>query len=130
MSEIYQASPAEQLATLRALTKRLGVIHEAQMLQLRGWALAALPWDKVRPVIRVGIDDHLVEFRVKSRKKKLKPGTGQVLTDWVAWLLGPEWVTEVNLNDAQVFRGFGREENVAGDRKVGPRKQTRKTHST
>lgn len=109
----------EQLLQLKALTLHLGTIHEAQKMQLKIWAILALPQaDSVD--IKVGLpyldeDDHLVNqhFVEFSAEATRKPPANlrkrlQVLGRSVADLLGDVFTLRVKVNNTLIFKVQGK----------------------
>lgn len=113
----------EQVLALKQITETTGVLHEAQLTQLKIWGPVliahakdmeigvALPWTENEGTDKeVYHDDRVVEFRVKSirgkppknLKKRLK-----ILDGSIKDLLGDRFVTRVTLKGKVIFEGKG-----------------------
>jgi hypothetical protein len=94
----------EQLLMLKAVTLRLGVLHEAQALQLKMWPLAALPFI-TKSVAKVDVESRTVSFDCEApsvrKTKKLTQGC-TALESWVRFLLWDDSVVFVRINGKQV----------------------------
>jgi hypothetical protein len=94
-----------QLVMLRDMTRHFGTIHEAQVLQLRGWPFTVDP-SLEKSEARVDIEGKKVEFvwtgsTMKIDKKyqfRLK-----TLGSNVKFLLGDDWEITVNSNGVTIF---------------------------
>lgn len=96
----------EQLYLLKDLTKRTGILHEVQRMQLDYW---------IRIVLDKAIDHTLMlellgesrsvtfDVKTKGRQKdieiRLKP-----LTEWVKWLLGDDLTVKVRIGGELVWQ--------------------------
>jgi len=93
-----------QLVMLRGMTKRLGVLHEAQCLQLRLWPFSIDPTLE-KSEAKVDLESKRVDFvwtgsTLKVNKKyqtRLK-----ALKDNVKFLLGDDWSITVTLDGAAI----------------------------
>lgn len=99
MSEIYQPGKVEQFAMLRDMTARLGVLHEAQVLQLKLWPHTLIP-NLNRFEILVDVQGRALEYHVQFQgrapaKTKLKAPLAK-LEECVRWLLGETWKVRVH----------------------------------
>lgn len=107
----------EQLMLLRAMTRETGILHDAQVFQLKIWSKAAfsLAFEEGLQDVEfaVGIHDdsktkeklRLVEFRVKATGKPRPPTKPllEVLAKSVRGLLGDEYTVVAKLNGAAIF---------------------------
>ena len=91
-----------ELMRLKDLTKRTGVIHEAQQIQLKMWALFLSP-KKGSFKVRIDLDHSTVFFEFKSLIKKYIEHYPQALARSVRHLLGSEWVTKVVVKGKTIF---------------------------
>ena len=100
----------EQLVLLRDMTERLGVVHEAQALQLRLCPYAVDP-SLESSVAEVNLDEKKVFFRwgspqrgVTSQgfdaayKKRLK-----ALDQHIRFMFGESWTVVVTMNGSSIF---------------------------
>jgi hypothetical protein len=106
MKPTIEVEHEKQLLLLRDITRRMGVIHEAQQLQLKMWPIVLFTHAK-KCETRVNVDAKEVDF-VILQTKGAKPDMEQCfahLDDWTKWLLGPEWLVRVKLRDKLIYRG-------------------------
>jgi hypothetical protein len=100
----------KQLILLRDLTARMGVIHEAQQLQLKMWPIVLFTHGQ-KFEERVDINGKEVDFIILQTKGK-KPADMderfKALNDWTKWLLGDDWLVRVKLRDKVLYRGMRR----------------------
>lgn len=98
---------AEQLALLKEMLASRGILHEAQVLQLKIWPLIAME-HATSSETRFYFDEKLVVFVVKVPKKAKEPKDMKVrlekLTESVKWLLGDEYNVEVCQGRKTIFR--------------------------
>jgi hypothetical protein len=97
-----------QLMMLRGLTKTTGMLHEAQVLQLKHWPRIAIPHSTYSE-FGFSHEKHVVEFRVKTKGKapkdlKLRLGG---LAESVRDLLGPEYTVRVKDGKKKLFESKG-----------------------
>lgn len=101
-----KVSPHDQLMHLRAMTIRLGSIHEAQRLQFTNWP-KLVPGISTRPkdtTANVDCENHVVYIKTRSKNKKFKH-TDEVRL-WV-WQIA-RWTTSILWPDTKVvFRVNG-----------------------
>lgn len=102
------ASPTQeqQLLLLRDMTARMGVIHEAQVLQLKMWPLVLFGNVK-KCEEHINIENREVNFVILQTKGKQASDFKQrceALADWTKWLLGSDWIVRVKIRDKLVFR--------------------------
>lgn len=94
----------EQLLMLKAVTLRLGVLHEAQALQLKLWPLAALP-SITKSVAKVDVESKTVFFECEASSlratKKLAQGCA-ALESWVRFMLWDDTTVFIKINGRQV----------------------------
>jgi hypothetical protein len=102
------ASPDQesQLLMLKDLTKRMGVLHEAQVLQLKMWPLTLFTHAK-KTEERVNLETKEIDFDILQTKGK-KPTDlkerFEALDKWTRWLLGDDWVVRVRERGKVIFR--------------------------
>jgi hypothetical protein len=100
----------KQLILLRDLTARMGVIHEAQQLQLKMWPIVLFTHGQ-KFEERVDVNGKEVDFIILQTKGK-KPDDMdkrfEHLNDWTKWLLGDDWLIRVKLRDKVLYRGMRR----------------------
>lgn len=114
----YVNDVQKQLMMLRGLTKTTGMLHEAQVLQLKHWPRIAIPHSTYSE-FAFSHEKHLVEFRIKTKGKapgdlKLRLGG---LTESVRDLLGPEYTVRIKDGKKKLFESKGKVEV--------PKKETR-----
>ncbi len=94
---------------LRGLTKSTGILHEAQVLNLKYWPRIALP-HSIDSVCAYDAENKIVEFRMKFGKKKppsnLKTRM-QGLSRSVKDLLGPEHSIVIKDGKKVLFKSDG-----------------------
>jgi len=97
---------SEQLLLLRAMTERTGVLHEAQILQLKMYPIAMITSSKSAE-IKIDIEGKSVDFQLKLDKKKNPDLEKQceMVSDAVKWLLGPEWLVRLRVREKTIYRG-------------------------
>jgi hypothetical protein len=96
----------EQLLLLRSMTERTGILHEAQLLQLKMYPIAMITNSKSAE-IKVDIEGKVIDFFLKLDKKKNAELEIQCerVSEAVKWLLGPDWLVRVRVRDKVIFRG-------------------------
>lgn len=86
----------EQLMLLKTLLETTGALHDAQILQLEGWAKVAYPAKSVE--LRIDIPSKICEFHLKM-KPKAKIKSQAKKREWmqkgVKWLLGDLWSIKI-----------------------------------
>lgn len=83
----------QQLMRLRQTTELTGVLHEAQLFQLKMWC--AILFDKSSTVEVVNkANDKSVTYIVRGITDNLKEKAVQVC-DWTRTILGKDWVVHV-----------------------------------
>ena len=96
----------DQLLHLKAMTERIGVIHEAQTLQLRNYPLL-IPGIKTAETT-INIDQKIVKFDCQSiaktfrNTKKVKIALDHIY-EWVKMVVWTESTLEVYVNGKAVF---------------------------
>lgn len=97
----------KQLLLLRDLTARMGVMHEAQQLQLKMWPIVLFTHGQ-KFEEKVNIQDKEVDFIILQTKGKQPADMEKrftALNDWTKWLLGDDWLIRVKLRDKLIYRG-------------------------
>lgn len=105
---LFSADAESQLMTLRGLTKNTGVLHEAQVLQVKAWPIVLFSncksskfsfcWEK-REVE--------YDIKTKGRGKKDEMDRGVLLLDhYTKTLLGPEYTVTIFFNGVQKYVGM------------------------
>lgn len=95
-----------QLTALKGMTAGTGVLHEAQMLQLKTWGGLAFSgmgkWEA-----NIDVDGKRVSYDIQSKKKipKNLPGLIAALHRSVKWLLGDSWELEVSQGPNLLYDG-------------------------
>lgn len=110
----------QQLMMLRGMTATTGVIHEAQLLQLKYYGAVAFDHlGKGHWRAEVNIEDKMVSYHVE---KKQHP---KELPMWIAgidrsvhWLLGPEWSMRVVEGDRVIYQGQRVKRNKNAERRA------------
>lgn len=98
----------DQLVALRGLTALMGVLHEAQVLQLKLWgAVAFAHVPKGKWEVRVDMDARTVTYVLPRRKRAPAqlPKLVAALDRSVHWLLGDEWALHITENNQAVYQG-------------------------
>ena len=94
----------EQLQTLKAMTVRYGIIHEAQTLQLELWPL--LLFQAQSGVCKVDAENHWVNFELSVKKtpsnKDIKDGK-ELLKKWTRSILWDD--TEILIDFTEIKNG-------------------------
>ena len=109
----------EQLLTLRALTATTGVIHEAQVLQLKMWGGVAFAaygkWEA-----NLDGDSKTVTYTLTRKKplpKKNAAPAIAALDRSIHWLLGDDWGLKVKQSSKLIYDGPRVSTNVNEKRK-------------
>ncbi len=123
MKPTIQVDHEQQLLLLRDLTARMGVMHDAQQLQLKMWPIALFSHaQKIEE--HVNLNDKEIDYVILKTKGK-KPADMDkrfaALDEWTKWLLGDDWLVRVKLRDKLIFRG---------PRKVALKKKDEKKEDT
>ena len=94
----------EQLLALRALTRATGVLHEAQILQMKLWPFVLFPKHKVKYELSIDQDAKRVIYSMLLPETPKPPKDSQKalkgLEEVLQWLLGTEWLLEVQVDVA------------------------------
>ena len=117
----------EQLLILRATTERLGILHEAQCVQLRAWPIALFP-HIIGCEAQVNIETKTINFKLQYNKN-LKPPTDvskryKLLDNSVKDMLGPAWLIKIKQDNEILYRGK-RVDNDKGTDKAAKSKSRR-----
>jgi hypothetical protein len=96
----------EQLMLLRAVTARTGILHEAQVRQLKLWPLLVFQESK-SATCKPNVEKKSIVFDVTNGPKPFKPGRNErriepreapvMLSNWVKQLLGEDWAVTINV---------------------------------
>jgi hypothetical protein len=104
MANLVEASKQEQLMMLRDLTRRMEVLHDAQVLQLKMWPRTL--FEVKPPEIGVDFATKTVHYTLKSLKKPKVYGDAKkrclVMIGWIKWLLGDDWTVTITLDGKQL----------------------------
>ncbi len=89
----------EQLVVLRGMTAQTGVLHEAQLFQLRLWPHAL--FDKISNAeIRIDQEKYTIEYvftwKIKGKKTADFKRRAKYLGKSIHWLLGDHWQVTVD----------------------------------
>ncbi len=87
-------SEDQQMLTLRDLTRRTGIMHEAQMIVLKNWAVLASPVGATDVKFEPNIEVKRICF-VFTSEHDMDPEMKGGLERSVEWLLGPDWSVTV-----------------------------------
>ncbi len=121
-----EMSVQEQILALKMMTAQTGVLHEAQVLQLKLWPWTVFP--KEITSYEIGVqpdpDKKYLEYRMIGHDKiKALPKKGVVLLQsWVKNLLGQDWTVVVKFNGSEVKVNNGRTGKRQGTRRKGRRR--------
>lgn len=91
---------------LKDLTRRLDMLHDAQVLQLKMWPLVLFTHARSAE-LAVSFENKEVDYIVKTKGKApadLKDRF-EYLNEWTKWLLGNDWLVKVKIQGKQVYRG-------------------------
>jgi hypothetical protein len=96
----------EQILYLKTITERWGLLHEAQVLQLKMWPLL-LPQIKSAEVL-VDTDNHYVEIKAVSKTKRFKKTKKFIelqpqIAKWIKYILWSDTVVVIKVNDKLTF---------------------------
>ena len=97
----------EQLMQLKAMTVRMGVIHEAQALQLKMWPLL-IP-DVSKAVSKVDVETKSVIMTCETKKGKKFKKTDQIdllcknIEEWTRAILWEETVVSIIVNGETIY---------------------------
>lgn len=100
----------EQLMSLKALTALTGILHEAQVFQLKMWGAVVFNgyvgsgnWEAVVT------DDKTVTFNLTPPPKSKMPSNQKKIMEGlyrsIHWLLGDEWAVIVQSKGKTIFKG-------------------------
>jgi hypothetical protein len=96
----------EKLYQLRELTRRTGILHELQVLQLKMWPLVFT--NATDSECEFNYETKAVVFNLKKLKGKLPANLQERLehlTKATQQLLGDEYVVVININSKKAFHG-------------------------
>ncbi len=97
----------EQLMLLRNLTKTTGLLHDAQLLQLKMWSLV---FSSHVSSCEMHIDQEKQQIDFHLKTKGRTPADFQErcghLVEWVQKLLGGEWLVRIKIREKLVHRGM------------------------
>lgn len=116
------AKVLDSLLQLRALTERMGCLHELQVVQLKNW-----PWVLFTHLSKCEIvpdvETKIVTFNlVLNKKKKAPKGVKkryEVLDEWVKTLLGDDWLIKVMSKETPLYVGLRKPNVKIGKNKNG-----------
>lgn len=106
---------ATQLAALRDFTSVYGVLHEAQVLQLKIWPRLMFP-NATRSSCVVNCEDSSISIEVKLKGKTARgqaPRT-EALARTVQWMLGPQWRVKVLAGKKKLYDLAAKKVSAAG----------------
>jgi hypothetical protein len=110
-----QYDDADQLKVLKAMTKTTGILHHAQIVQLKYWPRVVFPHSTAAEVVYYEKTDTVkpvIEFRLVLGKKTKAPKDMKkrmsVLGGWVRELLGDEFGTKIKVGSKIIFMSRGR----------------------
>lgn len=96
----------EQLKYLKGITERLGVLHEAQILQLRNYPLL-IP-NVLTAETTVDQSNKMVKFKCTSKKAPFRK-TKKVdlaiknIDSWIRWIIWDETVVEIVVDGKDIY---------------------------
>lgn len=102
----------QQLLLLREQTRRMGVLHEAQVLQLKMWPRAFFVKSTSATQVAVDIEKKRLVFTVVVGKGKTPEGAmgpsaaADRLAESAHWLLGAEWDVDIKVGSGQRFKTY------------------------
>lgn len=106
------APAQQQLLLLREQTRRMGVLHDAQVLQLKMWPRAYFVKSTSATQVSVDIEKKRLVFQVVVAKGKTPEGAmgpsaaASRLAESAHWLLGPSWDVEIRVGSGQRFKTY------------------------
>lgn len=103
---IVDPSAEEQLILLRNITATMGVLHEAQVLQLKWWPLTLFTHAR-KCEERINIERKEIDFvilQTKGQPPKDIKKRYEAIVEWTKWLLGSEWTVRIRLRDKLLHR--------------------------
>lgn len=94
----------EQLALLRQMTERTGILHDGQIFQMKVWN--KLLWPNAKTTISIDTEQKNIIYDVKKKAERIKedtfkpaiPDAPQTLGEWTQALLGPDWKIEIKVH--------------------------------
>lgn len=122
-----ELTPTQQLMLLRDLTAKTGILHEAQVQQIKLWPFAICP-NVGKSEAHVSVEKQTIEYHLTPEKGqiKLNPKIMEKFMEGVSLLLGPEWRIQIFGNGSLIFpiNGSNRKPKQRG--KKGSRRVPRK----
>lgn len=97
----------DQLKELRVVTGQIGVLHEAQKLQLQYWPYVAAP-HATHYETHCNLKDKEIHFILKVKKKKAPKDYKDrlvALDRSVKDMLGKDWLVTVKENGKEIYNG-------------------------
>ena len=98
----------QQLASLRGVTASTGIVHDAQIFQLKMYgATAFLHVGKGNWEAQVDIDTKTIVYKLKFKGKHPKelPALVAAIDRSIHWLLGDDWAVNIKQNKKIIYRG-------------------------
>lgn len=97
----------EQLGLLRELTKTTGVLHEAQVQQIRYWPVLLF---EAKSAAEISTQTNTIHYKImptKTKKKIKWDKPSSLLAEWTKALLGEDWtvLVQVGKGKPKVFAG-------------------------
>ena len=98
MSEVL-----EQLKALKANTESTGILHEAQLTQIKYWILGLIPGSTELSISfnhknSISFNVAAPSIKFKQKKKRL-----EMISLWTKELLGEYYLVEIAINDQLIF---------------------------
>lgn len=90
-------SKEQQLLQLRDLTSRLGVLHDAQVLQIKMWFLLSVEHCQSY-TLEVDLDNSEIQYTITKTQGAIKKDfefRSQMLAYSIKWLLGNDWIVRI-----------------------------------
>jgi hypothetical protein len=110
-----KGSPEKQLMTLRAVLAITGVVHEAQMLQLKLWG--TLAFGHTTWTAEIDVEGKTVIYDIaKAKHPKHLAQAVAALDRSVHWMLGDNWGLRVNEGSKRLYEGARKATNVNNER--------------
>ena len=95
----------QQLATLRSVTDTSGVVHEAQLQQLRFWGGVA--FSPIKWTADIDVEGRKIIYSLaKKSKNPTLPNAVAALDNSVHWLLGESWQLIVREAGNTIYSGL------------------------
>ena len=112
LESIKDLDYSSQLHLLRSFSKQFGVLHEAQVIQLRYWPYAVDPDLPAEGGAEVNLmmEDEKIKYiwTDAKRTKKWKPDKKyrerlEHLAKWTKWMLGENFSVRIELNGKKLY---------------------------